>query len=114
MNGGREGKRVASVVSMVAKHRAWCVSPRSYRKDGTAEEEGMFGGGHDHDTFSAFMHFTENTTGVGACVHAQYWGMIRHSRTIDTRTHHWQRDSRTGTLYVFSLLADFFLALYGR
>jgi hypothetical protein len=61
------------------------------RKDGTAKEEGMFGG-HDHDTFPAFMHSTENTTGVGACVHAQYWRMIRHSRTIDTHTHHWQRE----------------------
>ena len=31
----------------------------------------MLGGGRDHDTFPAFMHSTEDTTGVGACVHAQ-------------------------------------------
>jgi hypothetical protein len=43
----------------------------------------MFGGRY-HDLFPAFMHSTENTTGVGACVHAQYWRMVRHSRTIDT------------------------------
>jgi len=62
----------------------------------------MLGGGHDHDTFPAFMHSTENTTGVGACVHAQYWRMTRHSRTIETHT-----PLATRTLYVFSLLADF-------
>jgi len=48
--------------------------------------------GHYNDIFPAFVHFTENTTGVGAgaCVHAQHWRMVRHSRTIDT--HYWQRE----------------------
>lgn len=50
---------------------------------------GMFGGRY-HDKFPALMHSTENTTGVGACVHAQHWRMIRHPRTIDT--HYWQRE----------------------
>jgi len=38
--------------------------------------------GRDHDEFPAFMHFTENTTGVGACVHAQYGRRIWDSGVI--------------------------------
>jgi hypothetical protein len=85
---------------MAAKHRAGCISLRPRMKDGIVEDEGMFEG-RDHDLFPAFMHSTENTTGVGACVHAQYWGMVRHPRTIDT--HYWQREP----CMFFSLLADF-------
>jgi hypothetical protein len=61
----------------------------------------MFGG-RDHDLFPAFMHSTENTTGVGACVHAQYWRMVRHSRTIDT--HYWQREPEPCTFSLCLLI----------